>query len=114
MVLFGYKQRTATWTLLCSAREAELRLDPSPSRLTTHTIQPPLPKDLGSQEGEGRTPSPPSFSLSDMQLLALLCSRGTDLCFPASRVWGSHTVKPSGVCPSKDSNSRLQALRFLT
>lgn len=61
MVLFGYKQRTATWTLLCSAREAELRLDPSPSRLTTHTIQPPLPKDLGSQEGEGRTPSPPSF-----------------------------------------------------
>lgn len=65
MVLFSYKTRKATWTggTWTSAQEAELRLHPSPSRPTTHMVQ-PLLKDLGSQDGECRIPSPPSFSVS--------------------------------------------------
>lgn len=61
MVLFSYKPRKATWTggTWTSAREEELRLYPSPSRLTTHMVQ-PLLKDLGSQDGDLY---PPSVSL---------------------------------------------------
>lgn len=65
MVLFGYKQRKATWTggTWTSAGEAQLRLFPRPSRPTTHMGQ-PLLKDLGSQDGDRKTTSPPSFRVS--------------------------------------------------
>lgn len=69
MVLFGYKQRKATWTggTWTSAGKAQLRLFPRPSSPTTHMGQ-PLLKDLGSQDGKRKAPSPPSFKVS------LICS----------------------------------------
>lgn len=85
-VPFGGKQREAArtggpWT---SAREAQLRLHPSPSRPATHIGQ-TLLKDLGSQDRELRVLSPFSFSLCDLQHLS--CSRASALCFLAFGVW---------------------------
>lgn len=103
MVLFGYEQRKATWTggTWTNAREHSSGC-PKPLQ-TYHSRAPASPEGPGEPRRRQDTFSTLLQSLSDLQPLAFSCSRGTDLCFLAFRVWRSHTAKLSGVCPSKEA-----------